>query len=80
MARLKTREKHLASLKMLKVKPTCLLSIETSARQSKARSLKDIRLKTQRLLQYLEVSRPDVPLHRKLKTEIDRILAKCELL
>ena len=27
----------------------------------------------------MEASRPDVPLHRKLKTKIDLILAKCEL-
>ena len=80
LTHLRTREKHLASLKMLKVKPTCLPSIETAAMRSKAKSFNDIRLKTQRLKQNREESKPDVPLYSKLKLEIDRILAKCDLL
>ena len=62
LAHLRTREKHLASLKMLKVKPTFLPSIETADRRSKARSITDIRLKKQKILRCLEVSRPDATL------------------
>jgi hypothetical protein len=72
--------KHMASLKMLQVKPTCLPSMETAARRSKLKTLDDIRVKTQRLKQKREESRPDVLLHGKLKLEIDHIIAKCDLL
>ena len=37
-------------------------------------------MKTQRLKQQSEQSRLDAPLHSALKLEIDRIIAKCDLL
>ena len=65
---------------MRQVKPTCLPSIGTTARRSTKKILEETRLKTQRLKKQSEQSRPDAPLHSALKPEIDRIIAKCDLL
>ena len=80
LAHLRVRRKHMASLKMLQVKPTCLPSMGKAARRSTKKTIEDTRLKTQRLKQQSEQSRPDGPLHSALKPEIDRIIAKCDLL
>jgi len=80
LARLRVMRKHMSSLKMLQVKPTCLPSIGTTARRSTKRTLEEIRLKTQRLKKQSEQSRLDGLLHGALKPEIDRIIAKCDLL
>jgi len=80
LAHLRTMQKHLASLKILKAKPTGLPSIETATMRLKAKSSKDIQQKTQRLVQITETSRLDIPLHHNLNTEMDRILSNCDLI
>lgn len=80
LAHLSTREKHLACLNMLKVKLSCLPSMETAVSWSKANIDKDIWQKGPKIKQIKEASREDAPLNRRIGVAVDHILAKCELL
>jgi len=80
LARLRGMRKHMSSLKMMQVKPTCLPTIGATARRSMKRIREEIRLKTQRLKKQSEQSKWDGPLHNALKPEIDRIITKCDLI
>ena len=73
LAQLRAKHKHMASLKMLRVKPTCLPSMEMVARRSTKKTIDGNRLKTQHLIRQCEESRRDGPLHRALTQEIDRV-------
>ena len=80
LAHLRPLHGHMASLKMLQVKPTCLPSMEMVARRSTKKTIESNRLKTQNLTRQSEKVRSDGPLHRAFKLEIDRIKANGDLL